>query len=47
MVLFSVGGAHRYDIAPLWGWCIKLLSGYYVIYAGRKPGYSVVLCAML
>jgi hypothetical protein len=35
--VFSVGGAHRYDSAPLWGWCIKLLSGYYVFYAGQKP----------
>ena len=32
-----MGDAHRYDITPRWGWCIKLLSGYYVFYAGWKP----------
>ncbi len=32
-----MGDAHCYGIAPRLGWCIKLLSGYNVIYAGRKP----------
>ena len=35
--LFSVGDAHCYDSAPLWGWCIKLRSRDDVFYTGGKP----------